>query len=294
MSSITKDERSNQEILTFANFNPEEHYVYGIGGDVIPQMAQVFGHNLTDKPDVENLGKLIREVGPAKTLQDNIHRVERQIGTNDDAIDLARSWVEKSGLLLPVNRSFLDPNETVPSGSDAYIITSGAANWMHRRADTLITEIDCVGIQIGRVVLAAGNQQVKGGREDVTDGITEYWYMKEIIEPKLNEAGIEVDEVIEVNSGLGRDVAEQAVKSCIRSEKETITVVSNAGVWAQDAGQIGRAMVKNDIDPKGRLHVISDDFPLGTGKESASTHQNPLTALGLIVRSARAFVQSQG
>lgn len=280
--------------VTFANFNPKEHSVYEIGGDVIPQIAEVFGHNLTDEPDVDNLGELIALVGPAKTLQDNIGLTEQRLGTDVDAVDLARNWVVKSGLLNPVDRSFPDFKQDRPPGSDFYVVTGGVANWMHRRADTLITEIECVGIQIGTVLLAGGNREMKSDeRDDLIDGEREYMYLTEVIRPKLVKNNIEVEQVVCVNSADGNDVATKLVKYLAPRNPEEVTVVSNSGAWVQNAGQIGRAMVKNDIDPSDRLYVISDDFPLGTDKEPASTHQNPFSALGQIARNAQEFARWQ-
>lgn len=286
--------------VNFANFNPEEHSVYEIGGDVIPQMAEIFGHNLADEPDVDNLGELIGTVGPAKTLQDNIDKAVGRIGDSDDAVELARSWVERSGLLIPVDRSFLDPKAMPYAGSDLYIMTGGVANWIHRRADRLIEEIDSIGIQVGRVVLAAGNREMRSGeRSDVMGGETEYIYMKEVVMPKLEKAGVSVDAVMGVDSGSGDDVAEQAIQQGTSSNTDIVTVVSNAGAWMQNAGQIGRAMVRHMQSSEAksipdRLFVISDGFPLGTGEEPTSTHQNPFSALGQIARNAQELVRWQG
>lgn len=285
-------ERDVTAPVTFADFNPKFDAIYNIGDDVIPQMAEVFGHELTYGPDVDNLGELIGDIGPAKTLQDNIELANQRLGTDDDAVDLARNWVERSGLLLPVERSFLDTEKDVPNGSDFYIITGGIANWMHRRADTLITEIDCVGVQIGKVILAGSNREMKQGeRDDLLDGEKEHMYMRKSIVPKLEEAGISVDDCVAVDSQSGYDVANMVARQ-IPEDVESVTVVSNAGGWVQNAGQIGRAMISNGIDPA-KLYVISDEFPLGTGKEPASTHQNPFSALGQIARNAQEFARWQ-
>ena len=284
--------------VNFANFNPAEHSVYDVGEGVIREMAGAFGYELTAEPDVDNLGDLIGAVGPAKTLQDNIEKVQARLGTDQDAVNIARDWVERSGLLTPVERSFMNPELEVLKDIDVAVITGGVANWMHRRADALIQRINRDGTQIGKVILAAGNRKMPDSeRDDVMGGETEYIYMGDIIKPKLGKAGVIVSSVIGADSGVGGDVAEAFVEYGISSKARNVLVVSNAGAWVQNAGQIKRAMMRRlQLDeelPDNELFVISDEFPLGTGVEPAATHQNPLSALGQIARNAQEFVRHQ-
>ena len=121
--------------------------------------------------------------------------------------------------------------------------------------------------------------------------------MGDIIKPKLGKAGVIVSSVIGADSGVGDDVAEAFVEYGISSKARNVLVVSNAGAWVQNAGQIKRAMMRRlQLDeelPDNELFVISDEFPLGTGVEPAATHQNPLSALGQIARNAQEFVRHQ-
>lgn len=285
--------------VNFANFNPAEHSVYEIGGDVIPQIAEVFGHNLTTEPDEDNLGQLIGAVGPKKELQENIDKAVGRIGDSDDATELARSWVEKSGLLLPVERSFTDPDLDMPIGFESVIITGGVANWMHRRAEKINDYVDSSRVMFEGVTLVAGFRPMKEAeRADVIDGYTEADYMEEVIAKKLVSSGIAVKNVINVDSQVGDDVAEAAVEYGMTKDTKNVLVVSNAGAWVQNAGQIGRAMKRrlqlHENIADDQLFVVSDGFPLGTGEEPTSTHQNPFSALGQIARNAQELVRWQG
>src|ERR1700691_3493634 len=103
------------ETSTFANYridntNPQD--VYGIGAvdagpGVIQDMALAFSHDLATPPTEENLGELMRVVGPAKELQKNIEGVQAVLGTTNSAVVIARSWVDQTGLLVPVERSYI-------------------------------------------------------------------------------------------------------------------------------------------------------------------------------------------
>ncbi len=294
MSDVSKELVSEPEALTFANFNPAEHSVYEIGGDVLPQMAEVFGHTLENDPDVDNLGQLIELIGPAKELQQNIQGVQQRIGANEDAVDLARSWVERSGLLTPVERSFLDPEDTSRRDDELVgIITGGVRNWMQRRAD-LALKLTEEGVIFKKIILAAGHREMAQGEgQDVAQRMTEIEYMNLVLANKLHGHASDVVQILAVDSGVGDDVGRRVASSVDESDDEPL-VISNAGVWVQNAGQISRgfrdeygAPVQKDV------HVVSDQFPLGTGEEPTATHQNPFSALSLIIRNSQEFVRAQ-
>ncbi len=294
MSDVSKELLSEPGALTFANFNPAEHAVYEIGGDVLPQMAEVFGHTLKNDPDVDNLGELIDLIGPAKELQQNIERVQQRIGVSEDSVDLARGWIERSGLLTPVERSFLDPEDASRRDDQLVgIITGGARNWMQRRAE-LALKLAEEGVNFKKIILAAGNREMRQGEgQDVARGMTEIEYMNLVLANKLHGRASDVVQILAVDSELGDDVGRRVASSVDESDDEPL-VISNAGVWVQNAGQISRGFRdKLGVPVQKDVYVVSDEFPLGTGAETASTHQNPFSALSLIVRNAQEFVRAQ-
>lgn len=258
---------ASPEILTFANFAPKEDSVYEIGNDVLPQMAELFGHRLTDDPNVDNLGKLIALIGPAKELQQNIALVQQRIGANEDAVDLARSWVERSGLLTPVERSFLNPNEEVPRDKPVIgIITGGVRNWMQRRADLAI-KLAKAGVVFDKIILVTGNREMSQSEgQDVANRMTEAEYMNLILAQKIHGRASEVVQTLAVDSGDGNDVATRVASAVDEYDNESL-VISNAGVWAQNAGQISRGFRDElGVPVQKDVHVVSDEFPLGTLK----------------------------
>jgi hypothetical protein len=290
--------------LTFENFDLSSDglgSIYEIGADedhptgVIPEMASVFGHELSATPDETNLGELIKSVGPAKELQNNIALVRDILGTDQDAVSIARSWSERSGLLTPVERSYFTA-EQLEGRVGLAVITGGVRNWMARRAQRLETLVHERGVD--SVLLVAGNREMKATEgPDVEEGMSEADYMENIVARKISGLGI-ANNLIRVDSGVGDQVMEAGVVQTfelVSDESARIAVVSNAGAWVQNVGQFRRAAINKagrQFDERGdQIFAVSDGFPLGTGEEPTATHQNPFTALGQIARNAQELVR---
>jgi len=280
--------------VRFDNFRIRKDSVYDIGDGVIPEIAVAFEHDLTDEPDPENLGELIAKVGPAKTLQDNIELVKSRIGSTKDASGLAIDWIERSGLLTPVSRSFLNPNLPVPGMVDIALVTGGVRNWMQRRANVLI-DLDKADY-IKRVILAGGNRKMKTVEgTDVIEGMTEADYLEKVVLDKIMRLGrVGLVDMVKVNSESGNDVMARVAKRM--GHFTTAAVISNAGAWVQNAGQARRAIMAEhaNFDSSGRrIYVVSDGFPIAKNDEPSVAAQNPYSALGQIVRGAHELVQHQ-
>ncbi|MCA9331341.1 hypothetical protein KC968_00195 [Candidatus Saccharibacteria bacterium] len=280
-----------EQLITFEKFNPSTDSVYSIGDGVISEMSEAFGHDLTIVPDVDNIGQLIGAVGPAKELQENIGLVQEKLGTSRNSVEIATDWVDRSGLLLPVARSYMDVEiDADEYNFDTAVITGGVRNWMMRRAERLMPELD----RVGRVALVAGNRLMKTTEgSDVQEGMTEADFMESVVGGLLSQAGVEV-EVVHVDSGVGDEVMNAVAKHIDASD--SILIASNAGAWVQNAGQLRRAvrsLHQGFDDDCSQLYVVSDSFPLGTGEEPTTTHQNPFTALGQIARNAQELVRQQ-
>lgn len=285
---------------TFSPIQPGPYTVYDIGATeahpqgVAQEMAAAFGHELTPQPNTDNLGGLISKVGPAKELQANIAGVQEALGTDDDAVTIARGWAERSGLLVPVERLYATA-ERAEGAITLAVVTGGVRNWMSRRADRVATLAQARPLE--GVLLAAGNRVMKPTEgPDVEEGMTEADYMHDVVAPQLGELGIST-EVLRVDSGVGDEVMRAAVaktSDLVGLGAERIAVVSNAGAWVQNGGQYRRAAmeVAQGFDVwNDQFEVISDGFPLGTGIEPTATHQNPFSAAGQIARNLREFTQ---
>ncbi len=286
----------NRAEVRFDNFEaPADVAEIGAVGNkpgVLAEIATAFGHEL-DKPlTPENLGELIRSVGPAKTLLDNIDLVRQGLGTRKDPVGIATDWVRRSGLLVPVDRYYRF-NEEPSLVADVALVTGGVRNWMMRRAALLAS---LPNDRVPRNVILVGGSRVMNVAEgpDVEPGMTEASYLRSIIVPFLKgKKGIDA-RAFTVESEHGADVMKKAAYEIdqvagLNEINTKVLVVCNAGNWPQNAGQFRRAARKysgNIFEERSiGLHVISDKFPLGTGKEPAATHQNPFSALGQIVRN---------
>jgi hypothetical protein len=280
------------EQLTFANYNVYDHGPDGvmqIGATaehpgVAQEIATAFDHELSPWDTVANLGDLIAKVGPAKTLQDNIGRVQETLGTSADAVEITRGWAERSGLLVPVERTYMtgEPLRVDPDSSHVAVMTGGVPNWMERRANRVIEFAK--KHRVDTAVLVAGERQLGRG------GMTEAEYMESVIAPRLGEAGLET-QVVQASTEKGDEVMSIGaahVASSVDLRRQRVSLISNAGAWPQNGGQFYRAL--RERNPRfnlsgSQLGVASDSFLLGTGTEPTITHQNPFSAVGQIVRN---------
>lgn len=276
------------EALTFSTFSPIRHSsdeLMTLGGGVVPEMAETFGVDLDHTPLTDALGDLIRAVGPSKELQANIEHAVAKLG--DTALATSVDWVRRSGLLLPVSRSFMDADAPVQGRVDVAVIRGGVRNWMSRRAAAL-EESD---VDVGRVLLAGASRPM-GGSEgpDVTPGMLEHEYLTDVVAPRLNAAGFRVDTVA-VDTRSGSDVA-RAITEQIGTDEKVLSV-GTAGEWVQGGGQLRRALRERyeGFDEDGsQVMVVAPTFSLGeTGTEPRETHQHPITALGIVARGAQEF-----
>ncbi len=269
--------------------------IYNIGATadnkqgVIPEIAAAFGHTLTAKPTPDNLAALVGKVGSAKELQRNIPTVQKVLGTTEDALTIARGWVERSGLMVPVDRSFLTPETIDENPVEAVLMSGGVRNWMMRRAQ-IIKNLDIETI----FLFSSDRVMSEAEGEDVKAGMHEREYMGKVIVPLLSHDNTYVSHIYTKMTD-GDSVASKGAHVTdlilgLNPAKYGIVVASNAGAWLQNAGQIRRGFraLNPQFDKNGQqLHVVTDEFKLGkTGEEPTATHQNPLSALGLVVRSA--------
>lgn len=293
------------EQLTFANYSPLEHGpsgIYRIGANpehelgVVQEMAEAFGHELSDVPEEANLGNLIGLVGPHKELQNNISHVKEVLGEGEEALHTAQDWIERTGLMVPAERSYMGGDTGPQMHHGLAVITGGVRNWMYRRAELAINRLPGWGWDVR---LIAGNRKMSTAEgPDVSEGMTEAGYMRDVVIPKFPSTGFDTH-LTEVESGVGDVVMAAGAASLAETVDLTdqglsMILVSNAGTWVQNAGQFRRAIrnIKPSFDQDGsQFSVMSDGFPVGTGKEPTSTHQNPFTALGIIVRNAQELVR---
>jgi len=281
---------SSNNYETFADFDIRKGDINSIGGGVLGEIATAFDYDLSSQPTVDELGGLISVVGPAEELRNNIGLVQDRIGSGLGAVALARSWVERTGLLVPVDREYYSGETQVPDHFDLAVVSGGVRNWMERRANVLQRQLDA-GKHIGSIILVGGNRKMKTVEgPGVEEGMTEGDYLQSVIMPRFD--GNEV-QVFKPNTANGDQVMAHIAGTV--AEARSVLLAANAGNWLQNGGQLIRSIDQNsaDTERKRRLHVVSDEFELGTGTEPAATHQNPFTALGQIVRNYQEIVRHQ-
>jgi hypothetical protein len=282
------------ENVTFDNFRLDADGmgisgIYLIGGihhymsGVIPDIAEVYRHKLPSTPTEENLGELADKIGTGEDLPATINKFQNIVGTNLEAVSIVRNWVNDTGLLTPVERSFLT-NEQPSKNIELAVITGGMRHLMDRRSKRL--ESFVTDHRVNKILLVAGNRPMEPAEGKDVENMTEGNYMRQVVAEHLMALGLHL-KVLETDSS-----EDEAV---IDLEKARVVIVSSAGYWPQNAGMFRRLAIENinpsfDIDG-GQVFAVSDDFPLGTGTEPDKTHQNPFKATGLIVRNAEEFVR---
>ncbi|HEV2403671.1 MAG TPA: hypothetical protein VGS08_05740 [Candidatus Saccharimonadales bacterium] len=297
-------------VLTIGEFNVSQNSIYAIGAEVgapgepvnggtLEQMSQAFGHDLSAEPTVANMSALIGKVGAAAELQNNLPVVQERLGTGQSGIELAVGWVDKSGLLTPVVRSYMRGSEvSIPTlteddadaraeindaideqldalrltEEDGVIATDGVLGWIRRKAG-LTERVRQAGA--GVVVVAANERPMNPNEADglpleedevIQPGMTSADYVKRNIVPRLTSE----DNFARVPDGLdgkpasGNAVAQAAAQLVARQidlSSARIVVPATAGLWPQVGGQIRRALrgIQSDFDADGQQLVVVSD-----------------------------------
>lgn len=267
---------------------------------VVRDMAAGIGYAMPDEPTEQTYRELIGYVGPNKELQQNIGTVQDRLG--EDAVSRAADWVDRSGMLLPVDRSFAHPELRLPSDIETAVVTGGVARWFLRSANQLQDATSRDGLRVGRALIAAGNRTMKetehawvaeyASKEGALP--TEADFARTYVVPSLAHAGFET-ELIAVNSGKGSDVA-RAAAEYPGALDGSVLVASNAGAAIQNAAQFRAAARAVELRPNfditgDQLYMTSDTIEQARHGESAAIGQNPITALGMVARSALALHQ---
>jgi hypothetical protein len=272
--------------------------VYELADGLLPEIASAAGHELASQPDAENIGSLIGKIGPDKELQKNISVVREALGT--DARDQIAGWIERAGIMAPLDRSFA-VNVERPDATDAIVLTGGVANWMMRRA---MQGIRLDPAKHGSVLMAAGSRQMGAGEHQLVasfarehDGNmpTEAQFADRFTRQMFEMAEFDFS-LVEVAGGGGDHVAAELFAAHPELSEQTITVVSNAPNGIQAAGELRLAgrNLRADFDSNGdQVYVYTDSFPLARNGEKPATHQNPETALGQLARNALYLVRNQ-
>ncbi len=282
-------------MMDFSNYE-QGAALYALGNSVLPEIADRANYQLTDQPDKVNLQGLIAKLGPDKELQKNIGVVREALG--DNATGQIADWVERSGIMYPVERSFMKPT-AVPERADTVIINGGVANWMLRRAGVVL-RMDPKNV--GQVLLPIGNRQMGAAEHQLVQTSersrgqrpTEAQFVEQFVVPSLAMAGFDV-RLIPVESSRGDEVLDALLATVPSILDGTVIVAANAPNALQAAGELRLAgqRVRPEFDINGQqVHMVSDSIALARRGEAAKTHQNPATAVGQLGRNGLYLVMN--
>ena len=279
----------------FSNYQSGEA-LYGLADNLLPEIADSIGFSLAERPEVSNISELISVVGPDKELQKNISVVREVLG--EDAKDQIADWIERSGIMYPVERGLVSP-VAVPDSVDTVIINGGVANWMLRRT-AVVQRLDPE--KVGQVVLPIGNRTMANVEHQLVASYekkfgqrpTESQFAERYLLGSLALMGFDA-QLIAVESGRGNEVLDALVATNPSTLDGTVVVASNAPNAIQAAGELRLAGQRSraNFDSAGeQVFMVSDSFPVARHGEAAKTHQNPETALGQLFRNAYFLVKN--
>ena len=277
----------------FATFELGDN-VCELAGGLLPEIADKASFELGAIPTEAELRRLIGVLGPAKELQQNIELVRANLG--DQADETMADWVERSGILSPLDRRFV--RDEAPSEiTDSLVMSGGVARWMLRR-EAVIKSLDHGKIR--NIYLPIGNREMKPPEHQMVatwvlrhgHNPSEFEFARDYVVPSLEIAGIRPKSInlLEVESSDGDEILDTLFTEYPRILDRTVKVVSNAPNGLQASGQLRLAArrlnpVFDGLD-NGQLSVTTDAFPLARKGEKPATHQNPVTALGQLARNA--------
>ncbi len=280
--------------------NPERG-VYDLADGLLPEMAHAMGYELSEVPTTETLQGFIGHIGPAKTLQDNFSLVQERLATQADATTIAADWVDRSGSLLTLGRSFrgrlvASAQPLLPRRLDSAVFNTAVGRWQERRARKLI-DLAEQGKKVGRVIILAGNRTMgENEHPEVAkmanaDGElpTEARFAAAYIADMLKANDVAPVHVVPVESSVGDEIFKQGISLRGHLLNDAVLAVGNAPATIQVAGQFRKAArsIKPGFDDAGlQLFMAGDTIEVARHGESPATHQNPFTALGQIARNA--------
>lgn len=282
----------------FSNYELGDN-VYELAGGVLPEMAEAAGFDLGPEPTEEALSGLVGRLGPQRELQRNIELVKEFLGPY--AQDRAADWVERSGVLIPLQRPFAAPGE-MPREHDAIVFSGGVARWMLRRM-TMVETIDPE--TVGRVVLPIGNRPMGSVEHQLVKTFearerrlpTEAEFAERYLLGRLAAAGFREVDLVKFDTKNGDDIL--AGLFAMRPEllDGSILVPANAPSAIQTAGQLRVAArnARSDFDSNGdQMAMVSDAIEVARNpKQKPATHQDPFSALGQIARNALFLQRNQ-
>ena len=293
---------SDFESYDLADISRNPNRLYELSDGLVPEMAQALGFELSETPDVDNLKAFIGYISPEKTLQDNVALTRERLAkiSDVDAVTTTANWVERSGSLNVISRSFVYPaGDLTRIGFGAAIFNTGVARWQERRAKELIA-LKERGVRFGEVIIFAGNRKMGETEHSEVEAIakrtgelpTESDFASSYIKDMLTAKDIKTD-VVAVDSSNADEIIREGILRKGYLYDLAILAIGNAPSTIQVAAQYRKAARSIEVDEGFRfdevgnqLYMAGDSIPVARHGENPATHQNPISALGQIARNA--------
>ncbi len=284
----------------FSNFELGDN-VLELANGLLPRIAETINFDIPSEQDGSGkrvhvpseplLRDFVKATGPDKEFQKNIGKLTEVLG--DAAVEVAADWVEtESGIMRPVDRYFARP-EQAPKQVDVGVFGAGVFRLPLRRT-ILAMGLDPEMFKDG-LVLYGGTRLVKptehqlARRFERTTGHmpTETEIMNEYMKPMLELAGHKVD-VVEPETSKAKEALDYLFNKKPELLGKSILVITNTPNSIQATGVLRLAARRADssFDSNGdQLSMKGDGIAVARHGEKPETHQNPITAVGQLVRN---------
>lgn len=282
----------------FANFqlgdNPLE-----LAGGLLPEVAERYEFTLGSEPNADALGQLVGYLGKSAVLRENPS--PKSVGIKQVA-----DWVERSGIMQPLDRLLLNPDMPAQRGS-LLVMTGGVANWMDRSEELLKPSnrllkdgnytgvIIAAGTRIMNSVTEVNNPRVKAFAEETGHLPDEAEYAKRFILPSLRQL-YTLNSLQSCDTKNGDELANLFVANNqdLLEQGRPLTFVRVASAGVQLALQMRRAIQKvspgYDSPDAPKIGILTDTISIAQTRVSIAKptrFQSPFTALRQVALTAK-------
>ncbi len=286
------------ERLALGEVQEDPKIVLHVGDGVITEIAEQFmPADFQMEATPESLGEVIGKTGPKSTMRDNEARVESTLA---DALPTALGWVERSGIMVPINRGLWNPEEVAPEDA-VLIIMAGVPNWVRRSVERTIKAPQ------EEVIIAAGgrvmdsetdlkNTDVQAHIEKMGTPPTEAEHLENLYRKTLEEAGKKV-RILKTDAVSSWQILPETFRQfpdLIDRNVAAVRVNNAALTMALQLRLAGRTITRSfDTQDNPQLSAISDDIALARTKDETTRpkeFQSPITTVRQIPVLGKEFV----
>lgn len=279
-------ERIDFSNLSLAHIQEDPSILYRIGDGVLPKMGEAFGFELDTRPNADNMGSFVGEIGPKSTMRDNEAQVEARLA---DAVPTAKKLVVMSGIMKPVNGGLWKPEQNTPDDA-ALVLMCGVPRWNARGVELAINapQTDVYIAAGSRKMKSANELSDKGVQSFITENDTtpkEYEYFERNFKEKLESAGKNVT-ILRSEKTSSWDLLPDLFArhpELLERHLAATRVANGARIMALQLRLAARTINPNfDNQDSPQMSALSDKIRLAGTKRNAANpaqFQSPVTAI---------------